>query len=78
MIVSGILAILVVTLSSGSYSITQINAQDPCSEPPSQQQEQACQEAMQKQDCMQLQAKMANDAQAAQQYESKKCADLLK
>jgi hypothetical protein len=72
MMISGILAILVVTISSGSYSITQVNAQqqDPCLQPPSAAQEQACQESMQRQECMSLPT-------TDPQYQSKGCAELL-
>ena len=79
MMISGILAILVVTISSGSYSITQVNAQgsgqnatqdDPCLQPPSAAQEQACQEAMQRQECKSLPT-------TDPQYQSKGCAELL-
>jgi len=42
------------------------------------QQEQESQTALQKQDCMQLEAKMANDEAAAAQYKSKDCESLLK
>jgi hypothetical protein len=71
MIIIGILAILV-ALSSGSYSIIQVNAQGSGA-----QQEQESQTALQKQDCMQLKAKMANDEAAAVQYKSKDCESLL-
>jgi uncharacterized membrane protein len=70
MTVSGILAILVVAISSGSYSINQVNAQ-------SMQEEEESQRALQIQDCQQLQARMANDSEAAAQYQSKDCAGLL-
>jgi hypothetical protein len=73
LVVSGILAILVVALSSGSYSIIQVNAQGSGA-----QQEQESQTALQKQDCMQLKGKMANDEAAAAQYKSKDCESLLK
>jgi hypothetical protein len=57
----------------------QVNAQgqDPCSQPPSQKQEQACQEFMQKQDCMMLKSKMSGDNEAADLYKKKDCAGLL-
>jgi len=71
MTIIGILAILV-ALSSGSYSIIQVNAQGSGA-----QQEQESQTALQKQDCMQLKAKMANDEAAAAQYKSKDCESLL-
>ena len=73
LIFSSILAILVVTLSSGSYSINQVNAQGA-----GQQEEDESQKGMQIEDCKQLKDKMANDKDAADQYESKDCADLLK
>ena len=77
-----ILAVLVVVISSGRYSIIQVNAQgsgaqDPCSQPPSQQQEQACQESMQKQDCMMLKSKMTGNDEASDLYKKKDCAGLL-
>jgi len=40
--------------------------------------EQESQTALQKQDCMQLKAKMANDEAAAAQYKSKDCDSLFK
>lgn len=40
--------------------------------------EEESQTALQKQDCMQLKAKMANDEAAAAQYKSKDCESLLK
>lgn len=42
------------------------------------QQEQESQTAIQKQDCMQLKAKMPNDEAAAAQYKSKDCESLFK
>ena len=69
-VISGILAILVVALSSTSYSITQVNAQTAEDEATSQRN-------LQIQDCQQLQARMANDKDAAAQYKSKDCAGLL-
>jgi hypothetical protein len=71
MIVSGILAILVVAISSGSYSINQVNAQG------GMQEEEESQRALQIQECQQLKDKMANDPAAAQQYQSKDCEGLL-
>ena len=71
MIVSGILAILVVAISSGSYSINQVNAQ-------SMQEEEESQRSLQIQDCQQLKDKMADDPAAAEQYKSKDCEGLLK
>jgi hypothetical protein len=77
-----ILAVLVMVISSGTYSMIQVNAQgsgaqDPCSQPPSQQQEQACQEFLQKQDCMMLKSKMTGNDEAAALYQKKDCAGLL-
>jgi hypothetical protein len=69
MMVSGILVILVVAV--GSYSIIQVNAQSGA------QKEEEDQRQLQIQDCNQLKDKMANDAQAAEQYKSKDCAGLL-
>jgi hypothetical protein len=79
MVVSGIFAILVAALYSASSSIIQVNAQasDPCLQPPSAAQEEACQAAMQKSDCMQLKDKMAADNTAADLYQKKDCAGLL-
>ena len=57
MVITGILAVLVVALSSGSYSITQVNAQTAEDEATSQRN-------LQIQDCQQLQARMANDTDA--------------
>ena len=71
MMISGIVAVLVVAISSGSYSINQVNAQT------GQQTEEESQRALQIQDCQQLQARMANDSEAAAQYQSKDCAGLL-
>jgi hypothetical protein len=59
---------------------TQVNAQesgDPCLQPPNASEEQACQEAMQKSECMQLKDKMASDNTAADLYQKKDCAGLL-
>lgn len=77
-----IIAVLVVAISSGRYSMIPVNAQgsgaqDPCSQPPSQQQEQACQEFLQKQDCMILKGKMTGNDEAADLYKKKDCAGLL-
>jgi len=77
-----ILAVLVVVISSSRYNMIQVNAQgsgsqDPCSQPPSQENERLCQESMQKQDCMMLKSKMAGDNEAADQYKKKDCAGLL-
>ena len=77
-----ILAVLVMVISSGRYSMIQVNAQgsgaqDPCSQPPSQQQEQACQEFLQKQDCMMLKSKMHGNDEASDLYKKKDCAGLL-
>ena len=82
-----ILAVLVVVISSSRYGMIKVNAQeepqfqnntnDPCAQPPSQQQEQACQESLQKQDCQMLKSKMSGDNEAAKLYKSKDCAGLL-
>lgn len=71
MMVSGILAILVVAISSGGYSINQVSGQGGAED------EAASQRALQIQDCKQLQARMANDPAAAAQFQSKDCAGLL-
>ena len=73
MVVISILAALVVGISSGSYSVSQVNAQGS-----GEQGEQDSQTAMQKADCEQLKSKMDTDQDAAAQYNSKDCADLLK
>ena len=76
-----ILAVLVVVISLGRYSMIQVNAEkrDPCLEPPSQEQEQACQESLQKQDCLYLKFKMnfngGNDEVSL--FKEKDCEGLL-
>jgi len=50
---------------------------DPCAQPPSQQQEQACQESLQKQDCEMLKSKMTGNDEASDLYKKKDCAVLL-
>jgi hypothetical protein len=80
MVVSGIFAILVAAFSLAISSLIQVNAQesgDPCLQPPSAKQEEACQKAMQTADCMQLKTKMASDNTAADLYQKKDCAGLL-
>ena len=84
-----ILAVLVVIISSSRYSMIQVNAfsiaepefqnnpNDPCAQPPSQQQEQACQESLQKQDCEMLKSKMTGNDEASDLYKKKDCAGLL-
>jgi hypothetical protein len=79
-----ILAVLVVIVSSSRYSMIQVNAffvehskNDPCAQPPSQEQEQACQESLQKQDCEMLKSKMTGNDEASDLYKKKDCAGLL-
>ena len=77
-----ILAVLIVVISSSRYNMIQVKAQgsgsqDPCSQPPSQEQERLCQEFMQKQDCMMLKKDMSGNNEAADQYKKKDCAGLL-
>ena len=70
--VISILAALVVGISSGSYSVIQVNAVGS-----GEQDEQDSQTAMQKADCEQLKERMGTDQNAADQYKSKDCAGLL-
>jgi hypothetical protein len=78
MVISGILAILVVAISSGSYSITQVNAQNATQAPPGlpascaqnfdAECERLSQEGMRQQECSSL-------STTDPQYQSKGCAD---
>jgi hypothetical protein len=76
-VVCGIFAVLVVTFLASNI-INQVNAPGKNQLiAPGQQQEEESQKDLQIQDCKQLKDKMANDAQAAEQYKSKDCAGLL-
>jgi hypothetical protein len=76
-VISGIFAVLVVAFL-GSNIIIQVNAPGKNQlVAPGKIQEDESQKNLQIQDCIQLKDKMANDAQAAEQYKSKDCAGLL-
>jgi len=76
-VVCGIFAVLVVAFLSSNI-INQVNAPGKNQlVVPGKIQEDESQKNLQMQDCIQLKEKMANDAQAAEQYKSKDCAGLL-
>jgi hypothetical protein len=64
MVVIGCLAVLVVALSSGSLSTTQVKALSDASE-------------KQKQECMQLRHKMPNDENTALNYRAEECKRII-